>query len=215
MGWGLRPKVVLLPDGGDNWAIEKRAKGLYGVELIAHGKTAHGSRPWEGDNALHVILDVLQTLRLQYLSTHPSDPTLSATVIKSGDAINQIPHFASARIDFRCFDMQDLTDYKRLIADMANMHNLDMNIINQGDPVIFDADHPEIQSFKQALLDTGHSVEYRDSYGTTDARFFTHHAIPCIIIEPHGGGRHSNDEWILATDLEKFYQLLERWAFTV
>ncbi len=213
MAWGLHPKVVFLPDGGDNWSIEQRAKGLYSVELIAHGKNAHGSRPWEGDNALHTILDIVHTLRQRYPSTDPVDPTLSATVIHSGQAVNQIPHVASVKIDFRCFDIQELTDYRRLVARLAGEYDLDLHMVNQGDPVHFDPDHPAVQTFKKALEEqTGRDIAYRDSYGATDARYFAGHNIPCIIIEPHGGGRHSDDEWIKATDLEQYYQLIERWV---
>jgi succinyl-diaminopimelate desuccinylase len=213
MAWGLRPAVVLLPDGGDGWTIESRAKGTYGVELIAHGKTAHGSRPWEGDNALHRILDVVQTLRGHYPSIDPAMPTLSATVLRSGDAVNQIPHFASVKIDFRCFDKHDLIDYRHLVADLARQYNLDLRLENHGDPVFFDPNHPWVQNFQKTLAEqTGQDIVYRDSYGATDARYFAQYDVPCIIIEPNGGGRHSDDEWIKASDLERFYQLIRQWV---
>jgi succinyl-diaminopimelate desuccinylase len=216
LAWGLRPKVVLLPDGGDDWSIEKRAKGLYGVEIVAHGRTSHGSRPWEGENALHVILDIIQKLRLKYPSNQPSEATLSVNKIRAGEAINQVPHHASVMLDFRSFDKQELDEYRALVTKLTAADNITLIPMNSGDPLLFDAESPYVQSFVKALQkQTGSKdVHFCESYGASDARFFTHYNIPCIIIEPHGGGRHSNDEWLEMADLEKFYQLIERWVFS-
>ena len=30
-------------------------------------------------------------------------------------------------------------------------------------------------------------------------------------MEPFGGGRHAEDEWLLASDLELYYHLIEKW----
>jgi hypothetical protein len=30
-------------------------------------------------------------------------------------------------------------------------------------------------------------------------------------MEPHGGGRHAEDEWLLASDLGEYYRLIETW----
>jgi succinyl-diaminopimelate desuccinylase len=45
---GFKSKVVFLPDGGSNWKIEKKAKGAWHLKLEFFGKSAHGSRPWQG-----------------------------------------------------------------------------------------------------------------------------------------------------------------------
>lgn len=213
---GLRPKAVFLPDGGDNWHVEKRAKGLQCVRLTARGKTAHGSRPWEGENALHTLLDVIQVLRSKYPSNHPSAPTLAVNKIEAGEAPNQIPDYASVMIDFRSFSKQDLANYRRLINELAKKHNLEVQMLTTGEPLAFDAESPAVQGFLQALSAfTGdNEVAYCESYGASDARYFAEYDIPCIIIEPHGGGRHADDEWLLASDLSKYYRLLEQWLFS-
>src|SRR5690606_17695512 len=38
-------------------------KGGAGVELIVHGKTAHGALPWEGANAIEGVAEVIVALR--------------------------------------------------------------------------------------------------------------------------------------------------------
>lgn len=211
---GLRPKLALLPDGGDNWAIEKRAKGPYGVNLIARGKAAHGSRPWEGNNALHTIMDVAQILRSKYPSEKPSDSTVSINQLIAGEAPNQIPEYASMAVDFRTFDKTEMLDFKLLVGELARIHSLEAHIYNEGDPLVFDETDPRVQGFMEVYEKiVGHKATFSESYGASDARYFAHYGIPCILVQPHGGGRHSADEWIEANDLEKYYRLIETWIF--
>ncbi len=105
---GWRPKLAFIPDGGDNWHVEECAKGLYGIEIIARGQTAHGSRPWEGDNALHRLMDVLTILRERFPHQHPDSSTLAVNHITGGNAINQIADYAAAKVDFRSFSKEDI-----------------------------------------------------------------------------------------------------------
>ncbi len=210
---GLRPKVGFLPDGGDNWSIEKRAKGLYGVNLTTYGKAAHGSRPWEGDNALHRLMDIVQIVRSKYPSDKPSSATLSVNRFQAGEAANQIPEFASVDMDFRTFAKEELEAFKLLIAELARIHSLEITILNEGDPLLFDETRPEVQSFLNALESvTEKKPSFCDSYGGSDARYFAALDIPCILIEPSGGGRHSDNEWLEASDLEKYYRVIETWV---
>lgn len=211
---GLRPNVVFLPDGGDDWTIEDRAKGYCWIELIATGKTAHGSRPWEGVNALHTLLDAIQPLHAKYPFKTKDDATFMINSIQSGLVINQIPDHAVALLDFRCFKSHEIDDYITLINDVIKRHDtLTMNVLRKGEAVEFDKRSPHVQSFLRIFRqERGTSPTFRDSYGATDACFFASLGIPCITIEPRGGGRHGTEEWLKADDLMKYYRLIERWV---
>ena len=210
LGW--LPKMGFIPDGGDNWCIEERAKGLYGVELTVCGKTAHGSRPWEGENALHQLMEVLATLRRSFPSNTPAHPTLAVNEFHAGTAINQIADYATAKIDFRSFSADDLTSFRVQLDQLAISHGIEITVIQEGLPLLFDKTAPAVQSFLTILKEvTGTEVVYCESYGASDARHFAVAGIPCIIIEPRGGGRHSPDEWLQASDLLAYYQLIEKW----
>ena len=210
---GIRPKVVFMPDGGDNWTIEKRAKGYHAAELIATGKTAHGSRPWEGVSALHTLLDSVKPLRDKYILKERHDPTLMINGIQSGHAINQIPDYAVAQLDFRCFNHDEMQEYLDTLNDTVKQYdNLTLNVHNAGSTIEFDESSPHVQSFLRTFEhDRGAPPAFKDSYGASDARFFIAVGVPCIIVEPRGGGRHGNDEWLAADDLVPFYLLIEHW----
>jgi succinyl-diaminopimelate desuccinylase len=211
LGW--RPKCVLLPDGAGDWQVEARAKGLHGIRLEATGTASHASRPWEGDNALHRITDACQALRQSYPHKGPGDATLSITCVKGGEVINQIPGSAYALIDFRSYNKRELAAFKDEVIRLAAQYEVTPHFTQDGNPVIFDKDHPRVQSFLEILASmTEKPIEYIDSYGGSDARYFAKYDIPCIITEPRGGGRHADNEWLLADDLLSFYMLIECWV---
>lgn len=213
LGW--RPDVVFIPDGGENWKIEEKAKGFYDFEITARGRTAHGSRPWEGDNAVHTILDMLTILRQSYPSENPDGATLAVTSVHGGDAINQIPDLASTKIEFRTFDAHEIALYRAQVEQLAEKHNLELAMVIEGAPVTFDKTLPEAQHFLKTLEEqTGHPAQYIKSYGGSDARHFAKYDIPSIIISPTGGARHSPEEWMAAHDLAKFYELMRRWLLS-
>lgn len=210
---GLRPKVVFMPDGGDNWEIEKRAKGFHAATLTATGKAAHGSRPWEGTSALHNLLDALEPLRKKYMYRDKHYPTLMINGIKSGLAINQVPDHASAWLDFRCFNQEEMDEYLSLLNQIPKTNpTITLELFKSGKSILFDDTNPAVKEFLQVFREVrGQEPAFCDSYGASDARFLTPLNIPSIIVEPRGGGRHSPEEWIMADDLSLYYQLIERW----
>ena len=211
LGW--RPKVVFIPDGGDNWQIEELAKGLYGIELTARGKTAHGSRPWEGENALHRIIDATNELRKLFPHQSPDTATLSVNQINGGTAINQIADLATVKIDFRSFHREDLALFYAEVVRLCDEFDLELSITQEGSAHIFDKTSNTAKRFLSILEEiTEKPTEYTRSFGGSDARHFAQYNIPCIVIEPYGGGRHSAHEWLLASDLPRYYKLIETWA---
>ena len=44
--------------------------------------------------------------------------------------------------------------------------------------------------------------------GSSDARFFSAHNIPVIMLRPTGHGAHGDNEWISIAETEQFYQIL-------
>jgi acetylornithine deacetylase/succinyl-diaminopimelate desuccinylase-like protein len=211
---GLRPDVVFLPDGGMKWRLEARAKGLWGMELTARGRAAHGSRPWKGNNAIHRLMDALQVLRESFPSQDPAGSTLSINELHGGKVINQVADHALAKLDFRSFSVEDLAAFRAHIDQLCATYNLELSVTHHGQPVILNKEAPSVQKFIQAFQAfSGHNVQYHDSYGGSDARHFALYGIPCLIIEARGGHSHEPSEWHSADDLLTYYQLIEHWIF--
>ncbi len=79
-------------------------RGLFRARLDVHGKQAHASRPWEGENAIRRAGEVLQSLATVDLGA--PDPllgpaTLEPTVIHGGTRPNVLPGACSIELDGR------------------------------------------------------------------------------------------------------------------
>ena len=100
---GYLPRVMVLPDGGNSdWGIEKFAKGIWHVTIEATGKNAHGSRPWEGKNAIDTLIGSLDEIKALFPNPQTAETsTINVGIIQGGEAINQIPATASASLDMR------------------------------------------------------------------------------------------------------------------
>ncbi len=93
---GYSADVCVLPDGGDNWEIETASKGVWIARAYTTGKSAHGSRPWEGESAIERLIGALQDVRKLFGEQHADSNTLSISKISGGSAMNQVADKAEA-----------------------------------------------------------------------------------------------------------------------
>jgi succinyl-diaminopimelate desuccinylase len=104
---GYKSEVVIIPDGGqDINKIVVKEKGIIWLKLIAHGSSAHGSMPWNGQNAILILSDFLQNIHNLFVphDQHPDDhwvATFNLGKIEGGSVANQVPAVASAWCDIR------------------------------------------------------------------------------------------------------------------
>lgn len=210
---GYSAEVCVLPDGGNDWALETACNGIWMVELIAEGKTAHGSRPWEGENAINKLTDLIHEIRDLFGDCQPYQHSLTVGQIGGGTAINQVPGLAKATLDMRFTDNAGYEKFRKDIENLANKTGVTLETIVHTDDCHTDVENPYIASFINIAEQVrGQKLETCRSFGSTDARFFTAHDIPTIVIRPVGGGHHSDEEWIDKTSLEEFYQVLKAYV---
>lgn len=73
-------------------------KGLLGFKVIARGKTAHGSTPERGKNAIGILLKELEKMQAIKLS---KGTTINIGKIQGGRQMNVVPDYAEATIEIR------------------------------------------------------------------------------------------------------------------
>lgn len=207
---GYSCEVCILPDGGDNWRLEASANGAWFMRLVADGKSAHGSRPEEGVNAAARLTRVVTKLQQKYASNVSLDDTTCAlTGLQSGEAMNQIPDYAEATFDIRYKNGASYKKVHTFIKDICADGNVEIQTIDKSPLIELNKNHAAIKHFYLTAEEVlGEPLETCHSFGASDARFFAKHDIPCIIIRPHGGGAHSEGEWIKKSDLATFTELL-------
>ena len=208
---GLRPDVAFIPDGGDNFQIEAAEKGVFLFRVKTAGKSAHGSRPWLGDNAIDKMLAIYSDLRGEFPFVHSPEQwtqTLNLGNITGGEAANQVPDSCEASFDLRFVEGRTAEEIKDRVQSivgergefapqvMGNNFYLDMALWCS-------------RLFQDAAIrHLSHAMPIYRSEGASDARFFTQYKIPVIISKPVCAGHHSDHEWIDLESISTYTNIL-------
>ena len=82
--------------------VARKGMAIYRIEV--EGKAAHaGSAHDEGANAIVQMADVIE--RICSLTDYDRNLTFNVGTVAGGTVINRVPHFASASVEMRAFDM--------------------------------------------------------------------------------------------------------------
>jgi succinyl-diaminopimelate desuccinylase len=217
---GYRGGCVLLPDGGGgNWKFEEAAKGLWRFDVTATGKSAHGSRPWEGASATHALVKFLQDFMAVGDSFWVENPehwhlTYTVAMLTGGMTANQVAGSAQAVIDVRFTHHEQVTDLKAHINRLVAHHPLiSTQTIWESDAHYTSRENEAAKTFARIAKERyGIECGWRRAHGASDARHFSQHGIPVLLIEPKGYEAHSEEEWVELEDLERFYEVMKDWA---
>ncbi len=219
---GYRSKVVFIPDGGQNWAIEKGAKGVLELEVTSKGTSAHGSRTWLGGNAITSLTGFLDRVQKFF----PQEPcgddahwhaTCNIGVIEGGKAANQIPDFARAQLSIRIpSNSQTKVLLRKIRALEKRFFPIKVSIVHATPSFRNDFKLSFAELFSRIAKNKyGIKTGLDLSHGTSDARFFVQRGIPAVSVRPKGGGHHGENEWIDLKDLERFYNVLKDFVIRV
>jgi len=209
---GYRPKVCIIPDGGDNWRIETFEKGTQWIKLEAHGIAGHASRPWEGEHAIHKLLGALADIRTVFPTDVGREETiLSVGVVKGGTTANQLAEYAEAMLDVRTGSKTSHSQVFTQVAQACEPHEVLATLLVDDPPCMNSLEDPYIARFKDLIVATvGDWGGPAYSYGMTDGRYFSNHGIPCIITMPEGGGWHAANEWASVKGCDQYSQIVQQ-----
>ncbi len=200
---GFSCGFFIAPDGGTNFRLITREKGVLWLEIIARGKAGHGSTPWTGENAIEILMEKLRRIGKLFNNRNAWSNTISIGKIKGGHATNQIPDRASALIDVRY-----TKDPEGLLASIGKI--AEYKISQRSPPLSTSQNHPEVKRLSRAMgAVLGKNATPGFEHGASDARYFAERGIPGAIFNPEGAGAHSKDEYLVIPSLKKFYRILE------
>lgn len=215
---GYLPEVCILPDAGENWNIETSAKGAWLAEIHIHGRSSHGSRPWEGNSASIRLIKLMNHLvNLFQDAQQPHTSTLNIGILKSGTVVNLTPDHAVAAIDVRFANLADFHHIPAAIRRLCQEHGAEIRTTRAATlPTGTDLTHPLIAAFSTCITtETGIIPKGIASFGASDAPFFSAHGVPCILTSPRGGDRHADSEWLDAESYEHLKPILIAYLNTV
>jgi acetylornithine deacetylase/succinyl-diaminopimelate desuccinylase-like protein len=214
---GLRCEFCVIPDGGSNWSIEQGAKGAIQMRVESVGKSAHGSRIWQGKNAIDQLIKFLDQIRALF----PSEPcgmpdhwhhTFNLGQISGGMAANSIPDYAEAKINIRLTEKTSIAQMLRRLREIKrNYPQIKLTVLSATAPYRILDKAPLFRKFVSVLEQNRHrKAVFTRSHGACDARYFLMHDIPVVSLRPVGGGHHSEEEWIDLKSLEQFGTVLKQ-----
>ncbi len=212
---GYSPGFTFLPDGGDDWNFDKKAKGAWHLEINAEGISGHASRPWEGESANHKLLDILEELRGHFPQIEKEEfkPTINIGKIEGGKATNQISESASSKVDIRFTSNEEKEEIEKKLKEIeARYKGVSMKEDVFAPLFECDTESPHFKEFENIAAEHETRIGRKFSHGATDARHFSAQGISTMVIKPRGGGSHSKEEWVDLEDLERFRKITEKFA---
>ncbi len=213
---GIKSTVVLDNDvGGDIKEIILKCKNPNIIKITATGKEAHGSMPWDGDDAIEKLMLTIANIRklYPYHSIHTGEPkdtwidTMHTGIINAGTAPNCIPDIAEATLDIRLTDTSSVEDLKKKL-DSCMLDGVSYEIASTSIPVLMEEDNKHIKAYKNfAEKALGFDLEFVTMGGATDSRLFATLGSTIIMHSGTGAGMHSKIEYVEIDSLNKISQI--------
>jgi len=193
-----------------NLHIGVEAKGVLAMSIEVHGRAAHSSTPWLGDNAVLKAIDVFRAIETLPFSRESSEmfdrPSINLGRIMGGDALNKVPDECTMAVDIRYLPGQDPAE---ILAQVESIPEIDVTRTFIWPPVSVARTDPYVRALREAVARSirGEAMSVgRD--GASDAASFIEAGIPAVEFGPRGGGHHGPDEWVSVSSLQRYRQAL-------
>ena len=193
-----------------NMHIGVQAKGVLAMRIVVHGRSAHSSTPWLGDNAVLKAVDVFRAIESLPFSRESSEmfdrPSINLGRIAGGDALNKVPDRCEMAVDVRYLPGQDPAE---ILAQVRAIPEIDVKRTFLHPPVNVSRHNPYVEGLRDAVSRTTRGeVMSVGRDGASDAASFIEAGIPAVEFGPAGGGHHGPDEWVSISSLERYRRAL-------
>lgn len=220
-GWlvanaALKADYAVVMEGGEGRSICCGHNGTIWLEVIIHGKAAHGSLPHRGINAFEKMAafvreleDYKRTLAQRAWRT-PEGKTMHPTINVGGEfacgpgaKINTVPADASFTIDRRVLPIEkhaeaekELRAFLRVAATRIPKCAMSIRKISENYSCFSEPEHPFFAAMAGCVTRVRRAKSaFNVSSGFNDMHFFSHHLkIPTLGYGPGGDDPHAVDE---------------------
>jgi succinyl-diaminopimelate desuccinylase len=199
--------VLMEPTDG---TVEGGCQGTLRVEIAVAGVRAHSARSWRGDNAIHGLAPLLETLR----AYEPRRPVvdgleyregLSAVRVDGGVAGNVIPDRAVLTVNYRFAPDRSEADALAHVREVFAGH--DVVVTDSAAGARPGLDHPAARAFVAAV-----GAEPRAKYGWTDVARFSALGVPAVNYGPGDPSlAHAADERVDLDQVRDCERRMQDW----
>jgi succinyl-diaminopimelate desuccinylase len=194
-----------------NLHIGVAAKGVLAMRIVVHGRAAHSSRPWLGENAVLKAVDAFRAIQALPFTRESSElfdaPSINLGRIEGGHALNVVPDECRMAVDIRYLPGQDPEE---ILAQVRTIDGIEIDRTFIHPPVTVSRREPHVEALREAVARLSPDMEAisvgRD--GASDAVSFIQAGIPAVEFGPVGAGHHGPEEWVSVTSLARYRRTL-------
>ena len=223
---GLRSDAAIVTEP-TRLAIMPAHKGFVWIDLVTHGRAAHGSRWDVGVDAIRhaaLVLAELDAFDQQELPlrSHPllGRPSLHAATIEGGTGLSTYPERCHVTIERRTIPGESPG---QVMAEMEQVCNrvrarhvgiaVDFNVLFSQPPSDVATGAPVVRALEAALRDAGEQVQITGMSAWTDAAVLNEAGIPAICFGPGDIAQaHAAEEYVDIQEIERATDVLARLA---
>lgn len=192
-------------------------RGLCWIEVTTIGRSAHGSRPSSGINAIEQMVDlVLPALRALELPSGDATPVtipgpgVNLAMLTGGFAPNIVPDMCQARLDYRLVTGQSsaevLAAVDAVLESLQRAHphlRVEARDLLRAEPLFTDPSSELVEHLSRAIEGvTGRHARYFGKTGTADVNLvYERLRVPAVAYGPGNDTGHAPDEWVAVQDL--------------
>lgn len=219
----INPDYAIVMEGAEGNKVCCGHNGTLWLEVVVHGRAAHGSTPEKGVNALEKMaalvleLESYKTLIARRTFVTPEGKTMRPTInvggvfeCGPGGKINTVPSLASFSIDRRVLAVEDHAAAEReLRAFLASAARrvpgcrISVSKVSENFSCFTKPEHPFFKAMASSVRRVrGRPTVFSVSTGFNDIHYFASHlGIPTLGYGPGGEDIHAVDERARVCDL--------------
>jgi succinyl-diaminopimelate desuccinylase len=197
--------------------IGVEAKGVLAMWIEVHGRSAHSSTPWLGENAVLKAIDVFRTIESLSFSRESSEmfdrPSINLGRIQAGDAVNKVPDECEMAVDIRYLPGQDPDE---ILDQVRQIPGIDVTRTFVHPPVSVSRTNPYVLALRESVIRAvpGEALSVGRE-GASDAAAFLAAGIPAVEFGPAGEGHHGPEEWVFVSSLARYRRALGEFVRTL
>lgn len=222
---GLTADLAIVGEWSGSARVGIGYRGALWLAIETRGRSAHGSRPARGLNAVDLmteqVLPRLKSLPMTF-ARNPifmiQEPTWSVGTIAGGVGTNVVADYCRATVDLRLVPGQDpqavLTQIRERVEGLRYPNGepgkVDITVLSAVGPFVTPVEHPVVATLSASIRDLlGVEPGYFGKTGVSDANVLAHEAaIPSVAYGPGNASGHEPDEYVEVMELVKCTRVL-------
>ncbi|MBP3953031.1 M20 family metallopeptidase [Bacillus suaedae] len=198
--------------------IAIQSKGVLQLDFVIRGEPAHGSRPWEGRNAITKAYTLYEDILQLPFATETAppiydNPSINLATIKGGTIYNKVPERCEMSLDIRYLPDQSPDEIFKQIEEITE-DTVSIHICNR--PVKTKENNPFVEKLARSIKNQTQleKVNIFGQHGSNDGQYFTEYGGSAVEFGPVGYDWHGDNEMVYIDSVREYQYVLEDFLLT-